>query len=267
MKKQIICINWGPKYGALYINRLHAMVTRNITPPFTFTCFTDSDKDVNPEIRCLPLPELGCEAPVNSSGIWQKSRLWNKNLGDLEGPVLFIDLDVVISGNLDGFFEFGNPDDVVLARNPTVPLERLGQTSVYRFPVGKLVPLKEKFVRDPQGIADSYVFEQRFVTRKAPGGIRFWPRPWVLHFRRQCVRIFPLNLIFEPRLRAGSKIVIFAGHLKPEDAIEGRIASQYEHLPLFAHIRRAFSGGLMMTMPQQIRRYIHPTGWVRDLWR
>ena len=39
--KQVICISWGPKYGAPYVNRLYAMVARNLTPPFSFTCFTD----------------------------------------------------------------------------------------------------------------------------------------------------------------------------------------------------------------------------------
>jgi hypothetical protein len=40
--KQFICINWGTKYGADYVNRLYGMVARNTTPPFTFTCFTDN---------------------------------------------------------------------------------------------------------------------------------------------------------------------------------------------------------------------------------
>ena len=61
---------------------------------------------------------------------------------------------------------------MILARNPNTPLERLGQTSIFRFPVGKLLPLQEKFLADPQAVADTYQFEQRFVTREAPGGIR-----------------------------------------------------------------------------------------------
>ena len=31
--KQVICINWGTKYGPDYVNRLYGMVARNITPP------------------------------------------------------------------------------------------------------------------------------------------------------------------------------------------------------------------------------------------
>ena len=32
--------------------------------------------------------------------------------------------------------EYGDPSDVILARNWAKPLQRLGQTSVFRFPVG-----------------------------------------------------------------------------------------------------------------------------------
>ena len=138
MQKQIICINWGTRYGAPYINRLYSMVARNITPPFRFICFTDVTEGVRDEVECKPLPELRGEHPTKTRGKWGKSRLWEKDLGDVDGPVLFIDLDVAITGSLDAFFEYGSADDVVLARNMAKPLHRLGQTSVYRFPVGKL---------------------------------------------------------------------------------------------------------------------------------
>lgn len=208
--KQIICINWGTKYGAPFINRLYAMVARNITPPFTFTCFTDSFEGLRPEILCEDLPPLNLdEMPTNTPGIWQKSRLWGPKLGNLKGPVLFLDLDLVIVGSLDSFFEVGEPDDVILAKNQTTPFERLGQTSLFRFQVGKLVPLQQKFTANPQGIADEYRFEQRFVTRNAPGGVKLFPRRWVLHFRQDCHWTFPLNYFFAPRLPANARVVLF----------------------------------------------------------
>ncbi len=80
--KQIICINWGTKYGARFINRLYAMVARNITPPFTFTCFTDNRGGLNPEILCEDLPPLNIDMPTNTRGIWPKARLWGPTLGN-----------------------------------------------------------------------------------------------------------------------------------------------------------------------------------------
>jgi len=70
-KKTIICINWGTKYGPPYINRLFAMVARNITPPFELVCFTDNSTGIRPEVRCEALPPLDARLPVGTRGIWQ----------------------------------------------------------------------------------------------------------------------------------------------------------------------------------------------------
>lgn len=265
--KQVICINWGSKYGPLFINRLFAMVQRNITPPFSFTCFTDSIEGIRPEVFTEPLPTIDFELPKTRTGIWPKCRLWNAKLGNLEGPVLFLDLDLVITGSIDAFFTYGSRDDVILARNPSNPFEKMGQTSVYRFPVGKLVPLLTHFATDPLEIAEKYRYEQRFVTRYAPGGIKFWPQQSVLHFRHHCRRVFPLNYVACAKLPESAKIVIFPGDLKPQDAIDGRyhegdaVRSPREHLAL---TRRAGRGRGILA---HLRHYILPTEWVQQHWR
>ena len=48
--KQIICIKWGKKFGADYVNKLYGMVSRNITPPFRFV--------VLPMTRSVFVPEV-----------------------------------------------------------------------------------------------------------------------------------------------------------------------------------------------------------------
>ena len=138
-----------------------------------------------------------------------------------------MDLDLVVTGPLDDFFAFGDPDEVILARNPNTPLERLGQTSIFRFPVGKLLPLADAFLADPQAVADAYQFEQRYVTREAPGGVSFWPEGWVRHFRFHCARPLPLNFFLPPRLPADARVVIFPGGLLPPHAIAGQWGKRY----------------------------------------
>lgn len=267
MLKQLICINWGTKYGANYINRLYGMVARNITPPFTLTCFTDNTQGIRAEVHTAPLPELSFEVPKTQKGIWPKCRLWSEKLGDLSGPVLFLDLDLVITGNLDGFFAFGDPDDVILARNPSNPLEKLGQTSVYRFPVGKLLPLLEKFATAPLEIAEKYKYEQRYVTRNAPNGIKFWPKPWVLHFRQNCRHSFPLNYFKVSKLPQSSKLVIFPGDLNPQDAIDGRYHAGDAVRTPKEHIMAGFSGNRQRSLAAHLRHFILPTPWVEKHWR
>jgi hypothetical protein len=273
MIKQIICINWGTKYGAPYINRLYGMVARNITGPYSFTCFTDSTAGVRPEVRCEALPPLDVIMPINTPGIWPKARLWGAQLADLEGPVLFLDLDLVITGNIDSLFTFGHPDDVVLARNQLFSLgrfghaERLGQTSVFRFPVGKLLPLQQAFIKDPQGTADQYRFEQRFVTTNAPGGVKLFPKKWIPHFRQNCTIPFPLNFFIPPQLSRQAKIVIFPGGLYPTDAIEGRWSPKAEKETRLRYLMKAFSLRFKGSRLTYLRHFLLPSDWVKTHWR
>lgn len=264
--KQVICINWGTRYGAPYVNRLYAGVARNITPPFTFTCFTDNAEGMRAEVRCLPLPPLDVAMPTGTKGIWPKARLWSATLGDLTGPVLFMDLDLVVTGSMDGFFTEGAPDDVILARNPSTPLEKLGQTSLFRFPVGKLLPLQERFKADPQGVADTYRFEQRFVTREAPGGIGFWPTGWVRGFRNDCARTFPLNYFLPPRLPSDARVVIFPGGLLPPHAIAGHWGRHYKPGTRMEHLRGLFSPDRKDPPLRYLRHFLLPSDWVAKAW-
>ncbi len=266
MLKQVICINWGTRYGPPYVNRLYAGVARHTTPPFTFTCFTDNATGIRPEVRCEPLPPLDVAMPTGTKGIWPKARLWGRRLGDLRGPVLFMDLDLVVTGSMDEFFAFGDSDEVILARNPSTPLEKLGQTSLFRFPVGKLLPLWERFRADPQGIADAYRFEQRFVTREAPGGIGFWPPGWVRGFRNDCARPFPLNYFLAPRLPAGTKVVIFPGGLLPPHAIAGHWGRHYRPKSRLGHLRGLFSRDRPDPPLRYLRHFLLPSDWVAREW-
>lgn len=263
MKKQIVCINWGTKYGAPYINRLYQMVKANITPPFRFVAFTDTRAGVHPDVDCFDLPEMPGFMPERTIGQWPKSRLWAAELGDLQGPFLFVDLDVTITDSLDPFFEFGEPEDVMLARNVAKPFQKLGQTSIYRMPVGALAPLQDMFAANPQSVADKYRFEQHFVTKNAPNGVKFWPDAWVSHYRIECIPRFPLNYFFDPKPPKGTRVVIFAGALNPPDAIAGRYNKRTPYLPPLSHIKRALSSDKKW---KAIRQYVRPAPWVKAIW-
>jgi hypothetical protein len=266
--KQIIAIKWGRRYGADYVNRLHSMVSRHVTPPFRFICFTDDAEGFADGVEAHPLPPLDCEMPTGTLGKWGKARLWQEGLGGLSGPVLFLDLDVVILRSLDPLFTYGHRDDVVLARNPNTPFEKLGQTSIYRMPVGGLAPLKAMFEADPQGIADRFRFEQRFVTRNAPGGVKFWPTSWVAVYKWHCVPTFPLNYVRAPRPPKGTRVVIFPGPHNPPDAIAGRYRKGTPALAPLDHLRAAFDGRRIKGgLWKHLRHYVRPAPWVEEHWR
>ena len=265
-QRQVVCIKWGTFYPALYVNRLYGMVARHLTGAFRFTCFTERPEGIREEVDIQPLPDLGAEVPPYP-GQWGKSRLWSERLADLDGPFLFIDLDCVILGDLAPFFDHGAPDDVVLARNPNTPFERLGQTSVYRAPVGKLAPLRERFLADPLGTQAAYTYEQRYVTRNAPGGVRFWPRGWVVHYRQHCRPVFPLNYVRDPAPPRDARIVIFAGGVNPPDAIAGQ---RFPDVPVTGpgdHLRATFDGRRQTGLLRHLRGYTRPARWIEAAWR
>ena len=98
MENNVVCIKWGTKYGPEYVNILYAMVKRNITIPHKFVCITDDPTDLTPGIHILPMQESIVE------GWWHKLTLFKPTIGDLTGRILFLDLDVIITGNIDCFF-------------------------------------------------------------------------------------------------------------------------------------------------------------------
>lgn len=265
--KQILCIKWGTRYGPEYVNRIHGMVARNITPPFRVICFTDDSRGIRPEVTCFGLPELGCPVPTNAPGKFRKVSLWNQDLFGLTGTALFIDLDVVITGNLDDLFSFGNPDDVVLARNWIKPLERLGQTSVFRFPIGKHGYMLEDFRRDPEGLAGKYQFEQRYVTNCIRGGVKFFPSEWIRHFRLNCLGPWPLRYLRPAPLPPGARIVMFPGKPDPEDAMLGRWSPRHQPRSPVEHLKLLFSAQRGQPFGRHLKRYLLPVPWVAEHWR
>jgi hypothetical protein len=265
--KQIICIKWGDRYGPEYVNYLYAMIARNITPPFTLFCMTDDTTGIRDEVQCRPLPELGCPRPTNAPGKWPKTALWGKTLFNIEGVALFVDLDVVITGNIDEFFSFGDPSDVIVARNWVKPLERLGQTSIFRFKIGQHAYMLENFQQDPEGIAGKYQFEQRYVTNCVEGGVKFWPNAWVKHFRLNCLGPWPLRYLRPARLPKGTRVVIFPGKPDPEDAIVGRWSEKTPPCGRWEHISAIFKkGGVKGSKWKHLRHYVLPCDWVREHW-
>ena len=268
--KQIICIKWGSFYDSQYVNALYGMVARNITGEFKVYCFTDDSKDIRPEVACLPLPELGCEIPPGTWGKWRKSALWGRELpGGITGVALFVDLDTVIIENIDCYFTHGNPDDVILARNWVKPLQRLGQTSIFRFKIGSHPYMLENLRADPGGISRKYQYEQHYVTHGIKTGIKFWPSSWTRHFRIHCLPPWPLRYWVAPRLPAGAKVVTFPGGPNPPDIIAGCWGKDSIHRTPWEHIQYAWQcrkkPGRQWT--KELKSYVLPCSWIKENWR
>lgn len=261
-------MKWGTLYDALYVNKLYGMVSRNITPPYRFYCFTDDSNGIRDEVSCLPLPDLGCEVPNKVPGKWRKTALWGATLHDLSGPALFIDLDTVIVSNIDCFFDYKNAGDVILARNWLKPFHRLGQTTLFRYQIGEQPYMLEDFQKNPQTIAEHYRYEQHYVTKHLKASVSYWPKAWVRHYRVHCLGNYFLRYIRPAKIPRGAKIIAFPGQPNPTDALLGQWTNSHPVSPL-KHLLNTFRAGKRVkdNPIKHLRSFQLPCPWVAEHWR
>lgn len=87
----IACVKTGSKYSPEYVTRLRDGVARNLTIPHQFVCFTDD-----------PVAGVACRAlPRALPGWWAKI-----GLCEIEEPLIYFDLDVIITGDLSRLLEW-----------------------------------------------------------------------------------------------------------------------------------------------------------------
>ena len=258
-------MKWGDKYGPEYVNRLYATAKLHITGSFDFVCLTDNMDGLDPKIITHSIPELGCGVPTNTRGKWKKVALWGEELGKhLKGTALFLDLDSIILDNIDCYFNFGSLDDIILERNWARPLSGLGQTSVFRFPIGAHPEILANFQKEPQVIADRFLFEQHYITHSTRKSLKFWPRGWTRHFRFHCLGPMPWRLFRPAVIPKGSRIITFPGGPNPAEAMVGKWSpTSPPYQGRRNHILRVWKE----RQPSLLRKFIMPTPWIKTLWR
>jgi hypothetical protein len=175
-KFYVLCLKHGTKYSHEYVNNLYRMVDRNITVPYEFVCLTENTYGLDPSIKTLPLPK-GLE------GWWYKPYMFSNTL-PLKGTILFMDLDVVISGNLDKLFTY-EPDKWCIIRDFTKVMRsnwNRYNSSVIRFKHGQLHHVWEKFQKNSIGHIRRLHGDQDFLWEADKSG-EFWPDDWIMSWK------------------------------------------------------------------------------------
>ena len=231
MTYNVACMKWGVKYGPEYVNKLFNMVKRNSTVPFNFVCYTDNPDGLLDKIDARPLPEMSFKDGKERG--WRKLSLFRKDI-DLSGRVLFLDLDVVVVGNIDEYFTMDG--DVILTKHwKPSKKQGIGQTSVYRFEAGAHPELYEYFMEHEDEVRRTYRHEQAYVCAMTSklGYLSFWPEKWMPSFKYVCMRPFPLCFFMRPRLPEDAKIVVFHGTPTPAEAVAGKVRGAKKY---FRHV-------------------------------
>lgn len=132
MTLNICTFKWGSKYSVEHVARLWRMLRRNLTIPWRATLITDSPQADAQEL--LGRPDLGSitwEVLDLGASTWDKMRhaklcgirlsAFQPGIGELLGQrFCWVDMDVVITGNVDHIF--GRTEPFVGLRTPKGPL-------------------------------------------------------------------------------------------------------------------------------------------------
>lgn len=232
MTRTVLCIKWGIKYDHDYVNRLYGSVCRHLNGPFRFVCLTDNADQIDAGVEVLPLPVTPFdEAEFDSrrgGETWRKVGLFQPGLAGLRDDTLFLDLDVVITGPLDQFFEYQPGSFCVIQdwlerRRRWMPGRdgRVGNTSVFRFNPAKHCVAYERFAANQLRELNSFRIEQQYISDALDHDMYFWPSEWVRSFKRSCRPYFPLNHFVTPYQPPGMSVLAFHGYPLPDQAING----------------------------------------------
>lgn len=232
----VLCLKWGTLYSADYVNRLYRGVSKHLHRPFRFVCVTDDPTGLCEGVETAPIPPMPEGMAFNDQytkwpNIYIKLCLFEKGFANLEGPTLFLDIDQIITGDLDCFFDY-KPGKFCIIHNWVELRKRLfrkvpfcGNSSCFRFEAGEASDyIYRQFLKELPTALDYNVYstEQVFMTHAVGHeNVNFWPANFVRSFKRSCVWPWPLNHFLVPRLPKDTRILCFHGNPSPNEAIAG----------------------------------------------
>lgn len=236
----VLCMKWGNKYGADYVNRLYNMVKRHTTVPFQMVCLTDQTAGIYEDVICHPIPPLDLPQGAPERG-WNKLSTFEPEIYGLKGNALFLDLDVVIVDNIDEFFTY--PGEFLIIHDWKRPWRITGNSSVYRFKLGDFPELLPYFRQNFDEIRQKFRNEQAYLSWfvHEKGKLSYWPAHWCKSYKYHCLQKIPLAYVRPPVKPIDAKIIIFHGEINPPDAIHGGGGKWY--------------------------RYVLPSDWIKQAWQ
>ena len=199
-------------------------VRRHLRGEFRFVCLTDRTEGIRAEVEYLPIPPLELPPGSPERG-WTKLTTFSADLPEkygLSGTALFLDLDVVIVDDITPFFEV--PGEFLIIHDWKRPWRITGNSSVYRFELGKYPEVLAKFRREFEQVRRRVRNEQAYLSEEmqARGLLRYWDAAWCASYKYHCIPRWPLNYFIAPSIPAGARILIFHGVVNPPDALAGR---------------------------------------------
>ena len=231
----VICLKYGTRYSEFYVNRLYLSVSKYLKRKHKFYCCTDDSRGLIDGIIPIHFPEN--PGLKKWPHVLVKLMLMQRNFGGISGPTLFLDIDLIVTGALDCFFDY-QPGSFCMIHNwcnwrkRILGLRpRVGNSSVVRFDSGeKSERIFQIFRKEMYRAEDKSIFntEQAFMTYAA-SDLNWWPDEWVQSYKWNLRPTFPMNFLRKPRLPSNCRILVFHGRPNPEEAISDYRGTRIHH--------------------------------------
>jgi hypothetical protein len=218
------CVIHGDAYDWTYVERLHSMLSRHLTPTVRLHVYTETSRAVPDTYIKHGLKDWGISGPKRSW--WYKMQLFNPEYHS--GPLLYFDLDTVIVANIDWIWQ--NDPSCFWAVQDFKYLWRPGQTvintSIMWWDTKKFSQVYEEFSKaDLKQITKKYHGDQDYVDEIiSVRQRRYFAIDRVKSWRWQCLNggyNFKQRTYFEPNsgttIPHKTSVLIFHGNPKPKN--------------------------------------------------
>ena len=229
------CVIHGTAYSWTYVERLHSMLSRHITPGIRLHVYTEAN-------RSVPEPMIKHELETwtitsSKKSWWYKMQLFNP--AHHAGPLLYFDLDTVIVGNLDWIWQL--PTTYFWAIRDFKYLWRPNHTginsSVIWWDTQDYKNIWSTFVQqDLTAIMGKYPGDQDYMSAMIPENQRrFFDATRVQSWRWQCVDggyNFQKRRYHTPgtgtQVADSTSIMVFHGNPKPDQITDQTVLAHWQ---------------------------------------
>ena len=222
------CVCYGNKYDVEYVQKLYNMVTRNTTHLINFYVFTD-------HVKMQKMVEGGRlyvkQFPEHDlDGWWNKMQLFHPDV-QLPGTTLYMDLDVVITHNIDDFFTY-KPEAKFVGMNDFNPVTKQWNSSIMRFDQSHWHDkLWRRFSKDKSNLLRRFPGDQNLISdfiKKEPGWESF-PDSWTQSYKwydRSGTRYSRSAMTYEHN--GESWVSVFHGQPNPHESTQEWVKSAWK---------------------------------------
>jgi hypothetical protein len=217
----VVCIKRGTAYTAEYVNKLYSMVQRHLTLPHKFVCMTENSEGLSEHIVVISFSDLRLRKWWNKLELFQPPP-------QLEGRILFFDLDTVIVGSIDEIARYEGNFAIlrdVGIRDPHIRPTPKNIMGMYGSAIMSIKPGFGRFIWDEcqQSIESlkQYPGDQGFIGRRLLGR-HIEPDLWQDLFPHQIMSFKYQKLIqnFYREKERNLRVVCFHGKPRPHEVVE-----------------------------------------------